>query len=415
VARVTTLTAAGPGELVAGVRDPGERRLWRVRLAWVLLLLNVLTFYPQAAMLVPIPGVVGSAITQSSLLAALLVALSVNRPVRVRPTIFLLLLGLLPVQAALISVRAEFLLGAVFRSGRYALFVVVLWLLTPWWDRKDMLLVKTHLTALWVVLGSVLVGLALSPGLAMTDGRLAGVIWPIPWTQVGHYSAMAVGLSIVLWLTGLLRRSVALVALVVGVGMLLLSHTRTALVALVAGVLIAGLSLFLARARVRRAFGVGIAVLSVGAVTVSSAVVTWLARGQDAAQVGELTGRTKVWDAVLAAPRTPFEIVFGTGLSDKSFNGLPIDSNWLATYNDLGLFGATVDALLVLFVLVAAFFRPPGARRAIALFIAVYCLAASFTETSLSDATTYLLELTLAASLVVTPNRRFGRRGSVAV
>lgn len=411
---MTTLIAAGPGELQAGLRDLSERRLWRVRLAWVLLLLNVLTFYGGAAMLVPLPSVVGQSITQGSLVGALLVALSVNRPVRVRPTLFLLLLGLLPVQALLISARSEFVLGAVFRSSRLAMFVVVLWLLTPWWHRRDMLLVKTHLAALWVILGTVLLGLALSPGLAMTDGRLAGVIWPIPWTQVGHYAAMAAGLSIVLWLTGLLRRSLALVTIVVGVGMLLLSHTRTALVALVAGVLIAGLSLFLARARVRRAFGVGIGVLSIGAVTVSSAVVTWLARGQDAAQVGQLTGRTKVWDAVLAAPRTPLEIVFGSGLSDKSFNGLPIDSNWLATYNDLGLFGATVDGLLVLFVLVAAAFKPPGAKRAIAVFIAVYCLVASFTETSLSDATTYVLELTLAASLVVTPNRGlFGNRGSV--
>ncbi|MGH3847684.1 MAG: O-antigen ligase family protein, partial [Pseudonocardiaceae bacterium] len=380
---MTTLITAGHGELQAGVRSLSERRLWRVRLAWVLLLLNVLTFYGGAAMIVPLPSVVGQLITQGALLVALLVALSVNRPVRVRPTLFLLLLGLLPVQAMLISARSEFLLGAMFRSSRLALFVVVLWLLSPWWDRRDMLLVKTHLAALWVVLGTVLLGLALSPGLAMTDGRLAGVIWPIPWTQVGHYAAMVVGLSVVLWLTGLLRRSLALVAIVVGVGMLLLSHTRTALIALVAGVLLAGLSLFLARARVRRAFGVGIAVITVGAVTVSSAVVTWLARGQDAAQVGQLTGRTKVWDAVLAAPRTPFEMMFGTGLSDKSFNGLPIDSNWLATYNDLGLFGATVDGLLLLFVLVAAAFRPPGARRAIAVFIAVYCLVASFTETSL--------------------------------
>lgn len=403
---MTTLTAAGPGELQAGVRDLPERRLWRVRLAWALLLLNVLTFYGQAAMLVPVPGTVGSLITQSSLLGALLVALSVNRPVRVRPSLFLLLLGLLPVQAMLISARAEFVLGAMFRSGRLALFVVVLWLLTPWWDRRDMLLVKTHLAALWVVLGTVLLGLALSPGLAMTEGRLAGVVWPIPWTQVAHYAAVVAGLSIILWLTGLLRRSVALVSVVVAVAMLLLTHTRTALIALVAGILIAGLSLFLARARVRRAFGVGIAVLSVGAVTASSAVVTWLARGQDAGQVGQLTGRTKVWDALLAAPRTPFEVVFGTGLSDKSFNGLPIDSNWLATYNDLGLSGAVVDGLLVLFVIVAALFRPPDTRRAIALFIAVYCLIASFTETSLSDATTYVLELTLAASLVVAPKAR---------
>lgn len=406
---MTSLIAAGPGELQAGVRDLPERRLWRVRLAWCLLLLNVLTFYGDTQLLVPLPRVVGQLITQGALLAALIVALSVNHPVRVRPSLYLLLLGLLPVQALLISARSEFVLGSVFRSGRFALFVVVLWLLTPWWNRRDMLLVKTHLGALWVVLGTVLLGLVLSPGLAMSEGRLAGVVWPIPWTQVGHYAAMAAGLTVVLWLTGLLRRSLALVAVVVAVGMLLLSHTRTALVALVAGVLIAGLSLFLARARVRRAFGVGIAAVSIAAVTVSSAVITWLARGQNATEVTHLTGRTKVWDAVLAAPRTPFEIVFGTGLSDKSFNGLPIDSNWLSTYNDLGLIGAAVDGLLILFVLVAAAFRPPGPRRALAIFIAVYCLAASFTETNLSDATTYVLELTLAASLVVTPRRRLSR------
>jgi hypothetical protein len=39
--------------------------------------------------------------------------------------------------------------------------------------------------------------------------------------------------------------------------------------------------------------------------------------------------------------------------------------------------------------------------RALALFLVVYCLVASFTETGFSDASTYLLELTLAASMLV--------------
>jgi hypothetical protein len=47
-------------------------------------------------------------------------------------------------------------------------------------------------------------------------------------------------------------------------------------------------------------------------------------------------------------------------------------------------------------------------KRSLALFLATYCLVASFTETGFSDASTYLLELTLAASLLVTSgvNRR---------
>ena len=32
-------------------------------------------------------------------------------------------------------------------------------------------------------------------------------------------------------------------------------------------------------------------------------------------------------------------MIFGFGLSNKSYNGLPVDSNWLACYLDQGLFG----------------------------------------------------------------------------
>jgi len=390
--------------------SPERRRRRRVQAVWGLLVLNVLTFFPGAPHIVPIPGIVGKLITQFSLVVALLLVLSVNRPARVRPSVFMFLLALLAAESLLASVGAEFLFGALFRAGRLFLFVAVLWLLTPWWTRRDLLLVRTHLMFLWIVLGSVLLGMPVAPGVALTDDRLGGILWPIPPTQVGHYAAVAAGLTIVLWLTGLLRRELALISVLLAMPLLLLTHTRTALVALLAGILIAGLSLFTTRARVRKSFAFGLAFFTVGALTLGSVVTTWLARGQDTQEVAALTGRREVWESILSAPRSIFETLFGFGLSNKSFNGLPIDSNWLGTYYDIGLVGVAITVAMVLFILTAAWFQPHGARRALALFLVAYCVVASFTESGLSDASPYLLELALAASLVYSGASREGVR-----
>jgi hypothetical protein len=389
---------------------PEVRRRRRVQLAWALLVLNVMTFFPGAPHILPIPGSVGKLIAQSALVGALMVALSVNRPVRVRPSVYIFLLMTLAVEALLASIRAEFLFGALFRASRLCGFALVLWLLTPWWIRRDLLLVRTHLMVLWGIVASVVVGLIVAPGLAMTENRLGGTLWPIPPTQVGHYSAVAIGLTVVLWMSGLLKRGVALTSVLVSFPVLLLTHTRTALVAMLAGVTIAGLSLFTMRSRVRKAFAVGVVVFTIGALTLSSVVTTWLARGQDSQDLTALTGRRMVWDAILAQPRTLFETLFGFGLSNKSFNGLPIDSNWLGTYYDVGLVGVALTIMLVLFVLIAAWFRPQGPQRALALFLVAYCVVASFTESGLSEASPYLLELTLAASLVYSTSTREGPR-----
>jgi hypothetical protein len=389
---------------------PEVRRRRRIQLVWGLLVLNVMTFFPGAPHLLPIPGVVGKLIAQTSLVAALMLVLTVNRPVRVRPSVYIFLLVLLASEALLASIRAEFLFGALFRAGRLFTFAMVLWLLTPWWIRRDLLLVRTHLIVLWFILGSVAVGLLVAPGIAMSEDRLNGILWPIPPTQVGHYAAVATGLTVVLWLSGLLRRSAALASVLVAIPVLLLTHTRTALIAMLAGVLIAGLSLFTARTRARRFLAIGVGVFTVGALTLGSVVATWLARGQDSEEVTALTGRRAVWESILATPRSTFEQLFGFGLSNKSFNGLPIDSNWLGTYYDVGLVGVAITIMLVLFVLTAAWFRPQGPQRALALFLVAYCVVASFTESGLSEASPYLLELTLAASLVYNLNTREGAR-----
>ena len=143
--------------------------------------------------------------------------------------------------------------------------------------------------------------------------------------------------------------------------------------------------------------------MSIAVVTLAGVVTTWLARGETAQGLTTLTGRTNFWALVLNTPRTKFQEIFGFGLSNASVNGLPIDSNWLSAYMQEGLFGVVVSALILVFLLVAAFFQPPGVRRALALFIVTYCLLASFTEDAFTDVSTYLLQLTVAASLLVVP------------
>jgi len=392
----------------AEARARWERR--RVSLAWGLLFLNVLTFaagtWNGQPLLLPIPSAVGKMITQGALPLALLVALTVNRRLVIRPNVFMCLLSLLAVEAVIAGVNPEgHFAGTLFRTTRLVVYVITLWLLTPWWGRRDLLLLKTQIKALSIVLGTVLLGFLLTPGRALAGGRLSGTFWPTPPTQVADFSAVVVGLIVILWLCDLMPGRTVLGATVVGMAMLVLTHSRTSLIALVAGVLIGGMSIFFSKARVRRVFAGIAVVVSLAIISLSGVLTTWLVRGENSKELTSLTGRTTVWSGVLSTPRDPFQIFFGFGLSNKSFNGFPIDSNWLAAYMDLGLIGAILSAVLLLFVLVAAYFRPSSPQRALAIFLVTYLLVTSVTATGLSDASVALLELALAASLLVPPPR----------
>ena len=376
----------------------------RVTLAWALLVINVLTYYPAtwsgAPLAIHIPSPVGKLVTQGAMPLALLVALTVNRRLLIRPNAYLCIVSLLALAALIVMLEPNHF-GTIYRTLRLVGFVATLWLLTPWWGRRDMLLVRSHLVALSVVLGTVLLGLVVAPKTALAQSRLEGSLWPYPPTQVAHFAAVFVGIMVLLWLCSLVSGRLALLAVAVGIPVLLLTHTRTALVAMLAGILIGGMSLFRARARVRKLFAALGLIVSVGAITLSGFLATWLSRGEKGQQLTSLTGRTDVWSALLSAPRSEFERIFGFGLSNLSFNGLSIDSNWLGAYLDLGLVGVVLTAAMLLFVLISAYFRPLGPQRAIALFLVTYCLISSFTETGLSDPSLYFLELALAASLLV--------------
>jgi len=387
----------------------GDSRLKRVFAIWSLLFFNALT--PTQGAILPIPHRVAQLLTQAALALALVLALTINPRLRIRPNWFLGLYTLLAVTSLMMSVRLVGL-GTAYRSVRLIAFLAVLWLLTPWWGRRDLTVLRCQMRFLLIILATVVLGLFISPGTALPAGRLSGAIWPIWSTQVAHYAAEVAGLTVVLWLSRLLSGRRALMLAVPAILVLVLTHTRTALMAMVISLLVAGVSLFSARRRVRRAFTVGLIVLVVAGVPAAPYLTHWLARGENTQQLQDLTGRTKAWSAALSVQRPATNVIFGSGLSndavsgsaDTAENGLPIDSSWISIYQDQGIVGEVMVGAIFLLLMVLAFTRARGPTRALALYLIVYCLIAGISESGLGGASQYLLDLTVAASLLTLPS-----------
>jgi hypothetical protein len=377
----------------------------RVRLAWGALFLNVLAFSGLPTV-VPIPGPVGQLLTQGALPMALALALASNPQGLIRPNLYVLILSSMALVALMVSLHNDFYLGSTYRALRFVGFVAVLWLLSHLWGRHDLLLLRCHRFYLWVVMCLVIVGAGIAPGMAFSfDGRLAGVIWPIPATQVAHYAAVLLGSSVVLWMCRVITGRNAAVTVGVTAMVLVATHTRTALLAGVAGLVCASASLLLARSRARRTWLFGALTLLAVVAVFTSELTAWLLRDQTGAEAAGLTGRTKVWSALLDHPRTSMESMFGSGMSNLSFKGLPIDSNWIGTYLDLGMFGILAEVVLLLALLITALRQPSGPGRAIAIQLTVYCIFSSITETGLSSPTPYLLDLAVASACLGRPVR----------
>ena len=380
--------------------DPALDR--RLLAAWSALFLNVLPF--TGAALLPIPGVVGQLISQGALPLALLLALLANPRGLVRPNVYVVLLSAMCLVALMVSLHNPFVLGSTFRAMRFAGFVLVMWLLTPFWGRRDLALLRCHRTCLTVVTASVVVGALIAPGLAFSfQGRLAGVIWPILPTEVAHYASVLMGITVLLWMCQVIPGRSAGLTLALTVPVLLASHTRTALVAGAVALVLASASLLLARSRARRAWMWGGLVAPFVLAAFASELVSWFLRGQSTTEAAGLTGRTTVWSAVLSHPRPLNQEIFGSGMSNLSYNGLPIDSNWVGTYVDLGLVGVLIELALLVSLLVTAFMRPSGPGSAVAIFFVVYCIFSSITQTGMSGPTVYLLDLAVASAVLVRP------------
>src|SRR4029077_20856878 len=216
-----------------------ERGPWRhAGFIWGVLIVNGLTF-ATVPTLVPMPSGVVKLITQSALAVAFVWALLLNRDRLVRPNLCLGLFSILALSSLVTSVRLNTGLGSLVRDVRFVTFLAVFWLLTPLWGRRDMMLARLHVRCPAVLCGTVVLGLVISPGGAFQDGRLYNRIWPSPSTQVAHYAAVLTGMVIVAWLSGVIKRRPALATAGAGFVIVLLTHTRTAAIGLVVGVIAA--------------------------------------------------------------------------------------------------------------------------------------------------------------------------------
>ena len=130
---------------------------------------------------------------------------------------------------------------------------------------------------------------------------------------------------------------------------------------MVTGILVAGLSLIVAKARVRKLFAIAGVVAAIAIMTLSSVITTWLARGQ---------GNTQSASSP-AGPRSgvPFSPFHATSSRRSSVSACQTErstvSRSIATGSpptrQQGLFGVVVCATILLFLLVTRLL--PATRR----------------------------------------------------
>ena len=218
---------------------------------------------------------------------------------------------------------------------------------------------------------------------------------------MAHYAAVLFGTSTILWMCRVITGRHALVAVGAATIALLGTHTRTALLGALIGVGLASASLFLGHARVRRVSVSTIVGMIAAHGDLRPADRHLAGTGSDRRGRGAAhRGGPRSGPTCSPTPRPAIESVFGSGLSNKSFDGLAIDSNWVASYLDQGWFGIVLQAAMLLLLLAMVATHVRGPRRAVALFLIVYVLVSSITETGIGDASPYILDLVVAASLL---------------
>ena len=398
-----TILSLGSRRTTSASADPPLD--WRVLAAWSALFLNVLAF-SGVATLAAHPRPSGPADHAGGAPASVVLALWANPRGLMRPNAYVVLLSVLCLLALMVSLHNSFLLGSTYRALRFAGFVAVLWLLSPHWGRRDLVLLRCHRICLSVVLASVVVGGLVAPGLAFSfEGRLAGVIWPVFPTQVAHYASVLLGTTVVLWMCRVIGgRNAAFTVGVTAARACRHSHTyRSARGRCRARVRhrqpparpLAGAPDLAARRPARRGRSRGVRLRAdVLAVARAEHGRGCRADRPDQRLVGRPGASRGRWTRRSS----------GRGCPTCPSTGWPIDSNWIGTYLDLGLVGVGIEVLILVgLLLVTALTRPSGPGRAVAIFLVVYCIFSSITETGMSGPSAYLLDLAVASASLVRP------------
>jgi hypothetical protein len=236
----------------------------------------------------------------------------------------------------------------------------------------------------------------------VSTGRLQGGLPPLSPNELALLASVVV--VYVAWRTVLGQLGWTLgVAAVVALGIVWATGSRTALLMLLAALVV--MAFHIRRARV----GLVVGGLLIGGFGSIAAVVTGVLAGfleRDGTGVSTLESRFIAWDAATRWAESAWQLVFGGGLSVKIievegqwWNEQPLDSSWVSLLVQTGLLGLAAAAAWVLWVL-RGVLRAPQPYRALFAGLWVFLVGRSLVESGLFDATPAFLGF-FALSLLV--------------
>jgi O-antigen ligase len=249
--------------------------------------------------------------------------------------------------------------------------------------------------------GAVAVVAAVTGAASLSTGRLAGGLPAVDPNELALLAGVVVVFLAWRAVLGEARWSAA-VAAPLFLAVVWLTGSRTALLMLIAGVLV--MALHMRRPRV----GVVVGGLVLTAVVAVGAVGTGFLAGfleRDGTGTSTLGSRLIAWNAALDWAGSNWQEAFGGGLSVKIirvtgqyWKTQPLDSTWASLLVQTGVVGLVGAAVWVLWVVRGAL-RAPHAHRVLFLGLLIFLVGRSFLESGLFDATPAFL-LFLAVSLL---------------
>lgn len=387
---VSTSMRAKPAVLVAQ----------RTTVIWFLLMATTLD-WGGASALIRLPGFLEQLLTAA--MTVLVIGMLFQRNLRLRLDLdFFLSSYLMLFIVSLVPFLAGYAgLGSVVRSLRFGLVVVAGVLLLESTREGRFALVDAHYNVVALLSALSLLSIPLSPSRAFAEsGRLNGILLPMSGTRLGAVGGVTAGLAVLRCTDSARRRPRDALFVVMGVAVVLLTNTRTALVAFAVSILLSLVVLATRLPRIRGALALSGIMVAVGPLLFSQYAQRWFNRGQSERELTSLTGRRVTWDLVLHYKRTTTQKYFGLGLSNKTVFGRAIDNGWLTVFHTQGFVGVGFVAVLLVVLLGRVTLERYPPARSIALFLVSYSLVASYSETGIGDVSFYFLGLLAVDALV---------------
>lgn len=274
--------------------------------------------------------------------------------------------------------------SSLLRAVRLAAIALAVVWLAGRMDRRRMAEVFTQSTAVVSLVALVARAADLESGRAF-GGRLAGYLPPLHPNELGLMAGAGLLCAIALLARGELARGAFLSSAPVLAITLLLTQSRTAMVAVVVGLLVlAGYRLTTRGPLIVGALA--LAFLLAGLVQTNTgyrpldALVT---HNGSTTATGTLGSRAAEWNAVVHLNNRPVQVLAGQGLAAKSVavelasaRYAPVDGSWPAAYLSAGLAGVAALAAAVLAVLGGALRRRDDFAMALVAFLIVNSLVA---------------------------------------